>query len=128
MNVVGKAKEWIRRKNHRRHHKKSNVNELKVNLHKISRASRLIKLRWMTHLNSSNGKVVLGGSPGLNVTIRKKIEKLMRIEPSFLIKPIFVFASQVLRNFTLILISIKDWTRNSSTWWRYPQFSQPLTM
>lgn len=41
-----------------------------------------------THLNSSNGKVVLGGRPGLNETIRKNIEKLMMNEPNFLINPI----------------------------------------
>lgn len=41
-----------------------------------------------THLNSSKGNVVFGGSPGLKVTMRKKIEKFMTIEPSFFSKPI----------------------------------------
>lgn len=45
-----------------------------------------------THLNSSKGKVVLGGRPGLNVTTKKNIEKLMRNEPNFLSRPIFNYS------------------------------------
>lgn len=41
-----------------------------------------------THLNSSNGKVVFGGSPGLNVTIKKKRVKLMTMDASFFPSPI----------------------------------------
>lgn len=44
-----------------------------------------------THLNSSNGKVVLGGSPGLKVTMRKNIVKFTRNEKPFLRYPIVEF-------------------------------------
>lgn len=44
-----------------------------------------------THLNSSKGKVVFGGSPGLKVTIRKKIAKFTRNEKLFLSNPMVEF-------------------------------------
>lgn len=44
-----------------------------------------------THLNSSNGKVVFGGSPGLKVMTRKTIVKFTRNEKPFLSNPIVEF-------------------------------------
>lgn len=43
-----------------------------------------------THLNSSKGKVVLGGRPGLKVTTKKNIVKFRRTEKLFLSKPMII--------------------------------------
>lgn len=67
---------------------KINVNEVQINLHKFPELPQTDFNG--THLNSSKGKVVFGGKPGLNVTIRKKIVKLMRKDPIFLTNPIFI--------------------------------------
>lgn len=100
MSVVGiKAKEW---------------NEFDERIDVITKNKTLIKFKSIyinfpelpvndcdeTHLNSSKGNVVFGGRPGLNVTTKKNIEKLMMNEPNFFSKPISIVQFLSLRFFT----------------------------